>query len=63
MCGSSIKVFHADTHSIPSTVGINLPLTAMAMVSVLCFLNVKTPRDSFSAKMKRLDWLEHLTSL
>ncbi|GJE88951.1 MFS general substrate transporter [Phanerochaete sordida] len=36
---------------------LNLPLTGVAMVLVVLFLNVKTPRGSFTAKMRRMDWI------
>lgn len=36
---------------------LNLPITAVAMVLVVLFLNVKTPRGSFREKVRRMDWI------
>ena len=36
---------------------LNLPLTGVAAILVVLFLNVKTPRGSFREKMARMDWM------
>jgi len=36
---------------------LNLPLSAIAMVFIMCFLHVKAPKDNFLKKVKRIDWI------
>ncbi|KAG9009514.1 hypothetical protein FRB94_014201 [Tulasnella sp. JGI-2019a] len=36
---------------------MNVPLTAIAIVGVAIFLNVRAPKDDFRSKMKRMDWI------
>ncbi|KAM0745895.1 iron permease [Meredithblackwellia eburnea MCA 4105] len=35
---------------------LNLPILALAIVLVACFLNVKTPKTTFREKMGQMDW-------
>ncbi|KAG9023055.1 hypothetical protein FRB95_013743 [Tulasnella sp. JGI-2019a] len=35
---------------------MNVPLTAIAIVGVVFFLNVRAPKDDFRSKMRRMDW-------
>lgn len=36
---------------------MNLPICAVAIIVVFLFLQLKTPRESFRAKIMKLDWL------
>lgn len=35
---------------------LNLPLTAVAIGLVFCFLHLKAPESDFRTQIKRLDW-------
>ncbi|CUA72529.1 hypothetical protein RSOLAG22IIIB_04926 [Rhizoctonia solani] len=39
---------------------INVPITGLAVVLVLLFLNLNTPKDSFSEKIRRIDWIGNI---
>ena len=36
---------------------LNLPLTGVAFLLVMLFLNVRTPEGSITSKLARVDWL------
>jgi hypothetical protein len=36
---------------------MNLPICGVAMLVVFLFLQLKTPRESFRAKIVKLDWM------
>ncbi|CAE6468598.1 unnamed protein product [Rhizoctonia solani] len=39
---------------------INIPIVGLAMILVLLFLNLNTPKDSFSEKIRRIDWIGNI---
>ena len=50
---------HGGNTSHTSSLGLdlNLPLSGIAILLVLFFLNLPTPRDSLSEKFARMDWM------
>ena len=50
-------LFVREAAELSAYTDLNLPLTGISMVLCLLFLNLKTPREPFSERFRRIDWM------